>query len=418
MQDDINADQVFVALGVLSSADSFETGRASASRSRLIRNRVRWAASLTNYQQHVALRFVLAQRNGRRSLPPPPPVFTEASKYSDMVFVNMTERFYLCAWKKILWFQYARTAFPLAGWFAIADPDTFISLSHLSDDLRSVTALIAQGKATNHVLWGLIMWKAYYNQVSEEPAHEFSGWLPKDKRAVHMRRRLEHCRDLLLNRTDAPPRPEWLMPGIGPDAGYDAWAKEVLSTKHECRGFERASRRALARMLPEPPYPFANGPLFAVTRPLGELLISDTAVVPAWRQRIEATAPVRLYFIKGGVVPHTLRGSSCYPASFDATFGRWVTEIASAHALHVTLVNTPFMIQHHPWLSFHHGAFSNASIVLHELKDPTSPGWQFAASRGIGNFVPLVRTCGSCQELGWSSVQGSMHGQWKCCGQA
>ena len=260
------------------------------------------------------------------------------------------------------------------------------------------------------------MWKAYYNRVSEEPASEFSGWLPLDKRAVDMRKRLELCGRALRNRTDAPARPTWLLPGKGSDKAYDMWATRVLHDLPTCRRLERSTRRALDRMHPDPPYPFASGPLFAVSRPLGNLL-ADDAVISAWRRRIEATQPVRLYYERGGAVPFTLRGGACYPASFDATFGRWVSEVAAVHALRVTLVNTPFMVQHHPWVAFHHGAFSNASIVLHELKNPKSPGWDFAAARGRGEFVPLRRVCDFCGTMGWSTVPSSPYGEWKCCGE-
>ena len=260
------------------------------------------------------------------------------------------------------------------------------------------------------------MWKAFYNRVSEEPAGVFSGWLPQDARAVAMRHRLERCRNALANRTDAPPRVEWLLPGKGPDHEYDAWAVGALSSLRSCRGLERSTRRALDRMHPEGPFPFASGPLFAVSRPLGVLLSHD-AHIAAWRRRIEATQPVQLYYKKGRV-PFTLRGSACYPASFDAYTGWWVAESARAHGLNVTLVNTPFMIQHHPWFSQHHGAYSNASIVLHELKNPRSPGWSFAASRGAGPFVQLSRKCASCATMGWSTVPGSVYARWRCCGTA
>ena len=236
--------------------------------------------------------------------------------HGDLVFVNMTERFYLCAYKKILWFRHALSAFPSAEWLAIADPDAFIQLAHLAEDLRSVSVLVATGAATRHVLWGLIMWKAYYNVVSEEPANDFSGWLPEDWRAVELRRRLEACHTLLLNRTDAPHRPQWLLPGKGTDVAYDTWAQGAFQGHRSCRGLERSTRRALSRMSTDPPYPFASGPLFAVSRPLGGMLAS-APLVAEWRQRLEATQPVRLYYQHGGRIPFTLRGQACYPASCE-----------------------------------------------------------------------------------------------------
>ena len=89
---------------------------------------------------------------------------------------------------------------------------------------------------------------------------------------------------------------------------------------------------------------------------------------------------------------------------------------ALRHAINVTMVNTPFQVQHHPWLAFHHGAFSNASIVLHELKNPNSSGWTFAPQRGSGPFVPYHRQCGQCEAMGWSTIPGNPLGRWRCCG--
>ena len=107
----------------------------------------------------------MALYNGRTEAPPSARVLSEASAHGDLVFLNMTERFYLCAYKKILWFRHATAAFPTAAWFAIADPDAFVQLAHMDEDLQSVQRLIAAGESTDHVLWGLIMWKAYYNRV-------------------------------------------------------------------------------------------------------------------------------------------------------------------------------------------------------------------------------------------------------------
>ena len=114
----------------------------------------------------------------------------------------------------------------------------------------------------------------------------------------------------------------------------------------------------------------------------------------------------RRYFQRGNRIPFTLRNAACYPASFDATHGRWVRAtkhsatatsrcacalpaslVSSSHcisralplplvrffterracaacvvqvwelarasgfALNLTLVNTPFMVQHYPWLT-------------------------------------------------------------------
>ena len=154
---DVPGTEIYIALGVLSSADNFETGRAVASRSALMRNRVRQGAQIAGIGHGVALRFILALRNGHKALPPPPHVLAEASTHGDLVFLNTTERFYLCGWKYHLWFAHAAAAFPTASWFAVADNDAFVQLAHLSDDLRSVRGLIGMGGATQHILCALCL---------------------------------------------------------------------------------------------------------------------------------------------------------------------------------------------------------------------------------------------------------------------
>ena len=97
--------------------------------------------------------------------------------------------------------------------------------------------------------------------------------------------------------------------------------------------------------------------------------------------------------------------------------GWWVHRVVLAHRIKLSLVNTPFMVQHHPWVAFRHGAFSNASIILHELKNPNSPGWAFARAHGSGPFVPFARECGECgRVMGWSTVPQSPSASFECCG--
>ena len=124
---------------------------------------------------------------------------------------------------------------------------------------------------------------------------------------------------------------------------------------------------------PTPPYPFASGPLFAVSRALGSLLTTD-GFTQSWLDALEAT-PVLQFYKQRGRVPFVLRKDACFPASFDAVLGWWVHNVIQKNGHTLSLMNTPFMIQHHPWVAFRHGAFSNSSIILHELKNPNSPGW-------------------------------------------
>ncbi len=413
-----------MALGVLSSAGDFETGRASAQKNRLMRARVREAASRSGpaSQHGIVLRFVIASFGSGQlvsSLARSSELRLEAERYDDFAVLNMTERFYLCAMKHIHWYRYASAAFPSVAFFAVADNDAYVQIAHLAADLRSVQAQMARGVASPLVLYGLILWKPYFNAVSHEPAGDFGGWGCRDAGAARARRKLERCAAALLrsNGTARAAQPLWLLPGKGPDAGWDEWAVGVLGREKGCAKLQRAQRRALLRMDASPPFPFANGPLFALSRALGELTASS-GVAEEWLAAVEATHPVRSYRKTGGHVPFTLRGSACYPSSFDALNGRWAYELArrSGFALNITLVNTPFMVQHHPWFARSHGSFSNASIVLHELKNPNSPGWAFAAARGSGPFEPWPRSCASCAAKGWSSDAASPLRAWTCCG--
>lgn len=82
----------------------------------------------------------------------------------------------------------------------------------------------------------------------------------------------------------------------------------------------------------------------------------------------------------------------------------------------LTLVDTPLMKMHHPWVSYSRGAFSNRSLVLHPIKDPNSSIWSYAARRSAGKLEPFERVCKSCAEMGWSTYQGSEANAWRCCG--
>ena len=60
--------------------------------------------------------------------------------------------------------------------------------------------------------------------------------------------------------------------------------------------------------------------------------------------------------------------------------------------------------------------FSNRSIVLHGLKGPNNPFWDFAQKRSSGPLIPYPRTCDSCARMGWSTWPGSVVNEWTCCG--
>ena len=113
---------------------------------------------------------------------------------------------------------------------------------------------------------------------------------------------------------------------------------------------------------------------------------------------------------------HVFERFGCWPTC-DAIIGLWVTQVSQARGVSVQLVNTPFMVQHHPWAATVHGRFSNKSIVQHGLGLPELERFRAAAQRnGAGPFEPFERKCGDCKRMGWSSWQGSVHARWTCCG--
>ena len=401
----------YVALGVLSTAFAYETGRMKAERCRLRRMQIREGARRFTHSRAdivgtgVVMRFLLGggvARSNARTAEQLALAQREASEFGDIVWLPMNETFYLCAWKKLLWYRHSIVHYPTARYFAIADDDSYVQLAHLEADLRTVRS------ASSYVLWGLIQWKFFYNRVTQEPTTGFAGWDFGDWGAAETRERAERCAAALALANNAT---------LNGFIGGGPWKRYHDALPPGCMRLQRDVVKALRpphSMEASPPYPFANGPLFAVSRELGELLV-ESHVPDEWLHALEATKVLEFYR-KNGRVPHVLKSAACFPASFDAVLGRWVWVAATRRRLNITLVNTPFMIQHHPWVGFTHGAFSNRSIILHELKDPNHAGWDFVQRRGNGPFEPIERTCDSCERMGWSTVPGSPVAGWECCG--
>ena len=232
------------------------------------------------------------------------------------------------AWKKVLWYRHAIAAYPTVQYLAIADDDSYVQLAHLVADMRTVTT------SSRYALYGLILWKAFYNQVSLEPATLHSGWGYADYAAASLRERLETCREYLANTSTTPPagrrlsstRSKRKPKRTGPSTPCAKFAPKVQSLL------------AAGELHPSPPYPFASGPLFAVSRALGELLVSDS-FTHEWLAALEATPVLRFYFTKGRV-PFVLRKDACYPASFDAVLGWWVNRVIIKNNLNLSLVNS------------------------------------------------------------------------------
>ena len=147
-----------------------------------------------------------------------------------------------------------------------------------------------------------------------------------------------------------------------------------------------------------PPFPVANGPLFAVSRTLASMVVADLALGdidnPApradgayagpngWVAQLEATELGRRWNASlqpgGPKKPKETDRRSCWPNS-DAALGLFVVKAALSRRRPITLVNTPIGVQHFPWpvYSEEHG-FSNRSIVFHGAKRSASRAWRLA----------------------------------------
>ena len=373
---------IFVAVGLLSTAKRNTKANATVSLGRraIIRQaKNNFAPGLKN---RVAVRFLIA-RNGKR-LNSSMPVVHEAEVEKDILFLNMTEAKHRCSLKYWLWFKIALPIFPTAKYFMLGDDDVYVQLEHLEADLR----LVYQQTHGQHVLWGLIMWKAYYNNQSMETSTGFTGWDFFDWAAVAQRRAMALCRsathaavsrNLTVSKTTAP-------------------ACYIIRNDH---------RQAVlaGHMDPLPPFPYINGPLFGVSRSLASMLAASRyptrwlAHLGRNRQTVRRA--------------QSLWGFSCWPVG-DSVLGFWVAAVALKLRVPITLVNTPFMSQHLPWPSWH---FSNKSIVLHGLRTEKQTAFRDEAVRkGSGAFEPYDRFCDSCKAMGWTTWPSSPMNGWRCCG--
>ena len=176
----------------------------------------------------------------------------------------------------------------------------------------------------------------------------------------------------------------------------------------------------------QPPFPVPNGPLFAVSRALGHLLAADLdGHVRGYVDGLERTDLGRRYLQsrqreatngKAGRLPKEFVKRRCWPNG-DSSLGLFVVRAAMRRAARVTLVNSPFGVQHYPWPVYSAGrGFSNRSIVFHGAKRNTSRAWGVAMRQGSGAFIPVNRTCGTCAAMGWVSEPASRLGRWRCCG--
>ena len=450
----------YVALGLLSTLVPFGRGRSSAyqsfTRRSLVRNATRAVAT-----PELALRFLLAWPSPvtnatpversvarrKREAEVAPLVLAEQHTHGDLVTLNMTENFFECPRKYLLWLSVAPRLCPAARWIAMGDDDEYIQLSRFAMDLRLTQNLTDAERQP--VLWGLIVrppglarpplsprlaherarprararrrdgvaalarscvactyaqtWKIFFNNHSYDTSTGFPGWNCNDGPAVSRRRAVERCRDTALAAEAAAVRGSTLNDG----------SLNVSSKSPACGGLLPKQLAAVRRRSVDggPPWPIANGPLFALSAPLARAMAEDTIPLE-WLEGIQRTEYARWSRANGGQVPKPLMGFACFPMG-DSVFSYWIYQIARARGLRPTLVNSPLGGQQFPWASWR---FGNRSIVLHGLKGPNNPFWAYVQTNGQAPFLPIARTCGTCRSLGWSTWPGSIVHDWRCCG--
>ena len=409
------------ALGIMSSVGSSGQANAEqyASRRAHARESLQLFASATS---SIQVRFILAR-------PPvqPQAIRDEERRHGDMAWLSMNESRFRCALKPLLWYEYCLTAFPTARFFAIADDDAYVQLAHMEADLRS---LVTTHSSTRLLMWGLVMWYGAYDNVTMVTHEEWGGWGYADGGAVKTRRRMDNCQASRAASTavaSVAPAP-WGHGDQSRNHQTHADTSAPPRRRSRGRGGPAVTSEPCARLSPAAlatisrggldsttaPWPVVNGPLFAVSSRLAKLLVVDP-LPRRYLDKLHRTERVQTALNRPGGPRKSNFG--CWPVG-DSILGMWVSQLSERHNESVTLVNTPFMVQHHPWPATVHGAFSNRSIVLHGLKKEKNQRKfrDLVLHRGLGPFVPFRRKCGSCAAMGWSTWPGSVHGQWTCCG--
>ena len=210
----------------------------------------------------VALRFVMAMPSEFEGVKHREALVERAheehARHGDIAILNATESFFTCPLKYLLWLRVAPSLFPSARWVTLADDDAYLQLDHLGAELARVEALTDATREP--VLWGLITWKIYVNNISFDTSTGFSGWSYYDEAAVTRRRQVERCQA--------------------------AYGTKPNASANECRRLSTKQRAHLTKgaIGSTPPWPMANGPLFALSLPLAKL-VSNDSIPPLMRDR-------------------------------------------------------------------------------------------------------------------------------------
>lgn len=343
-----------------------------------------------------------------------------------------------CGVKYVEWFRVALTRYPTARYIAAGDDDVYVQFDHLHAELMSLVSSTARAltaapaamgaapaasaaneleQAPGHnprVYWGLILWRAYYNNWTMEPSANFEGWSVSDASAMRTRRGLERCMDAARAAS-----------GGFTGAFTSRGRKTTAPAPRACASIAPemvAEMRRGELDASTPPFPIANGPLFALSRPLASDVVAD-ALPSEWLQRFRASNPFVQQAMKRRKRPGGLNtgfrrraSKSCWPAG-DVTLGWWITQLAMRRKLALWLVNAPIFEQHHPWPAVTHHPPTNRCVLVHKMPIKAPQLWEAVQARTRGPFEPARRVCGTCaEEMGWVTWPGSPVGRWRCCG--
>ena len=336
----------FVAVGLLSIAYPTRSSANLRSSPHLAQQRRQRIREFSSAGTSVALRFVIASRV------PPSSSWSDAAELGlhetlqaeeplkDLVLLNVSENFFTCPRKYLLWLAIALDCFPVAQFIGTGDDDVFLQLPHLLGDLQQVHMQLQaeQYGQVHHVLYGRITWNIYLGKTTMDTG-TFGGWSTHDMDAANSRVILEACNEKFVrSQLDAA---DFLTRIFG---GWFAGAR-----RHENKTYggscARLSKALVAGALKDgidsaPPWPMAQGPLFAVSRTLARLMATDP-MPEQWLAQLQETPMARAH--RNNVaepLPAPIRDFACFPMS-DATFGYFLHHVAK-NVSNVTLVNMPW----------------------------------------------------------------------------
>ena len=197
------------------------------------------------------------------------------------------------------------------------------------------------------------------------------------------------------------------------------WCRAINSTDlGECKQMSKSTSRALGDDV-RPRFPsVADGQCGHIRRlpPPGKFARTRYSADDVSRR-------AHAHAARGGATSrrHGPKKSSfaCWPLQ-DSMLGYWISKISLERGTHIHLANSPFMVQHHPWPSDGHGAFSNASVMRARFRSDRVRIAEVVAfatgSRALGLSFRSNAPRGDCASMGWSTWPESHIHRRTCCG--